>query len=68
MAFSAFGATLGLLGFVWATTPQAITFTSGVISFLVTVAYAVIYAYTPEVFDARVRGTACGIASALGRM
>jgi len=68
MAISMLGAALGLLGFIVATSHYAITFSSGIISFLVTLAYAVIYAYTPEVFDAKVRGTACGIASALGRI
>jgi len=27
----------------------------------------VLYSYTPEVFDASIRGTACGLASAIGR-
>lgn len=33
-----------------------------------TVMYAVLYGWTPEIFDTKVRGTACGIASALSRM
>ncbi|KAJ2758268.1 hypothetical protein IWQ56_006045 [Coemansia nantahalensis] len=30
--------------------------------------FAVIYAYTPEVFHPSARGTACGMASAFGRV
>lgn len=68
MSLSAVGSALALLGFAKASSPVTITITSGVFSFLITILYAILYAYTPEVFDAKVRGTACGIASALGRM
>lgn len=30
--------------------------------------YAVLYGWTPEIFGTKVRGTACGIASALSRV
>lgn len=41
---------------------------SSAVSFLATLLYAVIYGYTPEVFDTSVRGTAVGTASGLGRI
>ena len=41
---------------------------SSAVSFLATLLYAVIYGYTPEVFDTNVRGTAVGTASGLGRV
>ncbi|KAI0229217.1 hypothetical protein L0F63_004522 [Massospora cicadina] len=68
MASSAVGASLSLLGFANASSTGVITFTSGAFSFLITIVYAVLYAYTPEVFDTKVRGTASGVASALGRI
>ncbi|KAI0234009.1 hypothetical protein L0F63_001080, partial [Massospora cicadina] len=55
-------------GFANASSTGVITFTSGAFSFLITIVYAVLYAYTPEVFDTKVRGTASGVASALGRI
>ncbi|KAJ9074884.1 hypothetical protein DSO57_1001871 [Entomophthora muscae] len=68
MALSSVGSALALLGFAKANSSATITFSSGIFSFLITILYAILYAYTPEVFDAKVRGTACGIASALGRI
>ncbi|KAI0243810.1 hypothetical protein L0F63_007406 [Massospora cicadina] len=69
MASSAVGASLSLLGFANASSTGVITSaTSGAFSFLITIVYAVLYAYTPEVFDTKVRGTASGVASALGRI
>lgn len=41
---------------------------SSAVSFLATLLYAVIYGYTPEVFETNVRGTAVGTASGLGRI
>lgn len=41
---------------------------SSAVSFLATLLYAVIYGYTPEVFDTSVRGTAVGTSSGLGRV
>ncbi|KAJ3074137.1 hypothetical protein HDU98_011986 [Podochytrium sp. JEL0797] len=37
-------------------------------SFLINTVYGAIYAYTPEVFDTRVRASAVGMASCLGRI
>ncbi|KAI9293229.1 MFS general substrate transporter [Neoconidiobolus thromboides FSU 785] len=68
MALSAFGSAFGLILFIFAKSSNLIVFSSSLISFLVTIMYAVIYAYTPEVFDTVVRGTACGTASALSRI
>jgi len=41
---------------------------STLMMFMTTITYAVIYAYTPEVFETKVRGRAGGVASALGRV
>ncbi|KAK0551078.1 hypothetical protein OC845_002327 [Tilletia horrida] len=38
------------------------------ISFSATTAYAALYGYTPELFAIELRGTACGVASAAGRL
>jgi MFS family permease len=38
------------------------------ISLSATTMYAVLYGWTPEIFGTKVRGTACGIASALSRI
>jgi len=38
------------------------------ISLSSTTMYAVLYGWTPEIFGTKVRGTACGIASALSRI
>jgi len=38
------------------------------ISFGATTAYAALYGYTPELFAIELRGTACGVASAAGRL
>ncbi|KAJ1956423.1 hypothetical protein EC988_001358 [Linderina pennispora] len=71
MAISTFFAGLALITFAmtakthvaWLTTMSSSVF--GLTSSLM---YAIIYAYTPEVFHPSVRGTACGIASAMGRV
>ncbi|KAG9096860.1 hypothetical protein FRC06_008248 [Ceratobasidium sp. 370] len=46
-------------GVMWSTTG---------VSLATTVMWAVLYGMTPEIFDTKVRGTACGIASALNRV
>ncbi|KAE8234268.1 hypothetical protein CF326_g683 [Tilletia indica] len=44
------------------------TFILVLISFGATTAYAALYGYTPELFAIELRGTACGVASAAGRL
>ncbi|WFC98651.1 hypothetical protein MYAM1_001382 [Malassezia yamatoensis] len=38
------------------------------VSLAATTAYAILYGYTPDVFPTSIRGTACAVASALGRL
>ncbi|KAH8919670.1 MFS general substrate transporter [Atractiella rhizophila] len=45
-----------------------IVFTTIVFSFGATIMWAVLYSWTPQLFETRTRGTACGIASALNRL
>ncbi|KAI8099794.1 major facilitator superfamily domain-containing protein [Halteromyces radiatus] len=68
MAFSAFGSALALFLFSIIDSRITMLISSSSVSFLATLLYAVIYGYTPEVFDTAVRGTAVGTASGLGRV
>lgn len=68
MALSALGSSLSLSVFSAINSRLIIVASSSSVSFLATLLYAVIYGYTPEVFDTSVRGTAVGTASALGRI
>ncbi|RCH93324.1 hypothetical protein CU097_013048 [Rhizopus azygosporus] len=68
MAISAIGSSLSLLVFSVFKARLIMVLSSSSVSFLATLLYAVIYGYTPEVFNTSVRGTAVGTASALGRV
>ncbi|KAJ2815527.1 hypothetical protein FBU31_006896 [Coemansia sp. 'formosensis'] len=71
MALSTFISGLALVAFALTTKTHNAALTiisSSVFGFMSTLMFAVIYAYTPEVFHPSVRGTACGMASALGRV
>jgi MFS family permease len=68
MAVSAFGSSLSLFMFSIISSRITMVISSSAVSFLATLLYAVIYGYTPEVFDTSVRGTAVGTASGLGRI
>ncbi|ORZ16921.1 major facilitator superfamily domain-containing protein [Absidia repens] len=68
MAFSAFGSAIALFLFSIIDSRATMLVSSSSVSFLATLLYAVIYGYTPEVFDTAVRGTAVGTASGLGRI
>ncbi|KAI0637103.1 MFS general substrate transporter [Trametes polyzona] len=48
--------------------PWAVRASTVGISLSATAMWAVLYGWTPEIFGTKVRGTACGIASALSRM
>ncbi|KAH7924538.1 MFS general substrate transporter [Leucogyrophana mollusca] len=54
--------------FVLVRSPLAVRMSSVGISLSATTMYAVLYGWTPEIFGTKVRGTACGIASALSRI
>ncbi|ORX46482.1 MFS general substrate transporter [Hesseltinella vesiculosa] len=68
MALSAFGSALSLFFFSIISSRITMLISSSAVSFLATLLYAVIYGYTPEVFDTNIRGTAVGSASGLGRV
>ncbi|CEP16895.1 hypothetical protein [Parasitella parasitica] len=68
MAISAFGSSIALFLFSIINSRITMVLSSSSVSFLATLLYAVIYGYTPEVFDTNVRGTAVGTASGLGRI
>ncbi|KAH9949855.1 MFS general substrate transporter [Amylocystis lapponica] len=54
--------------FVLVEQPWAVRASTVGISLSATAMYAVLYGWTPEIFGTKVRGTACGIASALSRI
>ncbi|KAH7885489.1 major facilitator superfamily domain-containing protein [Phlebopus sp. FC_14] len=54
--------------FVLVKSPLMLRISSVGISLSATTMYAVLYGWTPEIFGTKVRGTACGIASALSRI
>ncbi|KAF8547038.1 MFS general substrate transporter [Imleria badia] len=79
MVESALGRRLSLAGttlltaffcvfFVLFESPLLVRISSVGISLSATTMYAVLYGWTPEIFGTKVRGTACGIASALSRI
>ncbi|CAG8682267.1 9136_t:CDS:2, partial [Scutellospora calospora] len=68
MALATFGTSLAVFLFSAVSSHTAEVISSAMFNFLATLNYSVIYAYTPEVFEVRLRGTACGISSALGRI
>ncbi|KAJ2471217.1 hypothetical protein GGI02_002412 [Coemansia sp. RSA 2322] len=71
MALSTFISGLALVAFALTAKTHNAAMTilsSSMFGFMSTLMFAVIYAYTPEVFHPSVRGTACGMASALGRV
>lgn len=69
MALSTALLALSLLAFaLLSSTVLLVVMSSCAISLFASVAYAVIYSYSPEVFATSLRGTACGTASALSRM
>ncbi|KAI8322188.1 MFS general substrate transporter, partial [Martensiomyces pterosporus] len=71
MAIATFTSGLALTAFALtakAHSPVLTTVSSSVFGLMSSLMFAVIYAYTPEVFHPSIRGTACGMASALGRV
>ncbi|PFH49963.1 hypothetical protein AMATHDRAFT_62131 [Amanita thiersii Skay4041] len=68
LAGSTFLTALLCLVFVRVHTTLAVRLTTVGISLSATTMWAVLYGWTPEIFGTKVRGTACGIASALSRI
>ncbi|KAG5638739.1 hypothetical protein H0H81_010549 [Sphagnurus paluster] len=67
LAGSCFLTAILCVVFVFVESSWAVRMTTVGISLTVTVMWAVLYGWTPEIFGTKVRGTACGIASALSR-
>ena len=67
MAISTSALAISLLAFAISKSSLAVITSSCSISLFAAVSYAVIYSYSPEVFDTNLRGTASGTASALSR-
>jgi hypothetical protein len=68
MSIATFGTALSVFLFSAVKSHFSEVTSSAMVNFLATLNYAVIYGYTPEVFESKIRGTACGIASAFGRV
>ncbi|CAG8662872.1 14746_t:CDS:2 [Gigaspora margarita] len=68
MAAGAFSTSLSVFLFTALKTRIATVICCSAISLFTTIKYAVIYGYTAEVFETKIRGTANGIASACARM
>ncbi|KAJ8469013.1 hypothetical protein ONZ45_g17037 [Pleurotus djamor] len=68
LAGSTFITAIFCVIFVWVESPWAVRTTTVGISLSATAMWAVLYGWTPEIFSTKVRGSACGIASALSRI
>ncbi|KAK7037249.1 hypothetical protein VNI00_011240 [Paramarasmius palmivorus] len=68
LAGSTFTTAFFCVVFVMVQSSWAVRASSVGISLSATAMYAVLYGWTPEIFGTEVRGTACGIASALSRV
>ncbi|KAF5340081.1 hypothetical protein D9758_013141 [Tetrapyrgos nigripes] len=68
LASSTFVTAFFCVVFVWVESTWAVRITTVGISLSATAMWAVLYGWTPEIFGTEVRGTACGIASALSRV
>ncbi|KAG8942014.1 hypothetical protein FRC03_003731 [Tulasnella sp. 419] len=68
LALSTFATALFCAIFGYVSSQWAVTASSMAISLAVTTMWAVLYGMTPEMFVPKVRGTACGTASALSRV
>jgi len=68
MAISTLMTGLSVFLFALVRSSLGMTLASAAINFFAYIFYAVIYSYTPAVFETEVRGTAVGMASSLGRI
>ncbi|KZP31624.1 MFS general substrate transporter [Athelia psychrophila] len=68
LAWSTFVTAFFCIVFVMVKDPLFVRASTVGISLCATTMYAVLYGWTPEIFGTKVRGTACGIASALSRV
>ncbi|KAF8610322.1 MFS general substrate transporter [Ceratobasidium sp. AG-I] len=68
LALSTFVTALFCLAFVQVESKMGVMLSTIGISLASTVMWAVLYGMTPEIFDTKIRGTACGTASAINRV
>ncbi|KAE9403218.1 MFS general substrate transporter [Gymnopus androsaceus JB14] len=68
LAGSTFITALFCVGFIMADSTWAVRASTVGISLSATAMWAVLYGWTPEIFGTEIRGTACGIASAMSRI
>ncbi|KAJ3257669.1 hypothetical protein HDU77_002642 [Chytriomyces hyalinus] len=68
MAISTFGTAFALYLFTFSRTETFQLVCGSIVSLLQNMMYGVLYTYTPEVFESRVRGTASGAASVVSRV
>ncbi|KAM6494435.1 Major facilitator superfamily domain containing protein [Amanita muscaria] len=68
LAGSTFSTAAWCILFTMVQSVWAVRFTTVGISLSATTMWAVLYGWTPEIFSTKVRGTACGTASALSRI
>jgi hypothetical protein len=68
MFIAATGVSLSMVLFAYIHNHYSIILFLMIIGCLKAINWSVIYCYTPEVFDTKIRGTACGISSVFARM
>lgn len=68
LAGSTFATALACVAFVTVRGEWAVRASTMLLSLSATTMWAILYGWTPEIFGTEVRGTACGVASALSRM
>jgi hypothetical protein len=68
LAGSTFLTALFCVAFAASESSWAIRASTVALSLAATTMWAILYGWTPEIFGTEVRGTACGVASALSRM
>ncbi|CUA75096.1 putative MFS-type transporter PB1E7,08c [Schizosaccharomyces pombe 972h-] [Rhizoctonia solani] len=68
LALSTFITALCCLAFVQVESKAGVVWSTVGVSLASSIMWAVLYGMTPEIFDTKVRGTACGTASALNRV
>ncbi|KAJ1678420.1 hypothetical protein EV182_004081 [Spiromyces aspiralis] len=68
MALATFGSAICLWVFSRTQSSWGVLVSSAMFGLVSALMYAIVYSYTPEVFSPAVRGTGCGVASALSRV
>lgn len=68
LALSTFITAMCCVAFIQVESKAGVVWSTVGVSLASTIMWAVLYGMTPEIFDTKVRGTACGTASALNRV